>query len=199
MAGKILKGLAVAAGTGLVIAFGSGRSRRETSTEPLLDRLENIEARVSAVEARFAEAAKEVPAILESILGPHVEGIRARLHAEMLESVETTLTRFERTIDSKVSLRMATIEKALTDQSAAIAAMSRREIGSDAHLQQLISAVERLCERIDAPPPAPEPMPVKEPSILDLPFENQLNEAMEREPDEGPTPTPERWQPTVVR
>jgi len=180
----------------------------ETLQVQMSETRQRVAAEAALVERRFAEVAKEVPAIVESMLetalGPRVEDLRTRLHAEMLESVETTLTRFEQTIDSKVSLRIATIEKALTDQSAMIAALSRREVESDAHLQRLISAVERLCERTDER--SPVPTPAKEPSLPDLPFEKQLNEAMGREPDElrvpkeeTPTPISSRWRPRVFR
>src|ERR1035441_785989 len=164
MASKILKGFAVAAGTGLAIGFGNTRRRQAPSTtdtpdnslaiQALLKRLDRIEARMSAVEARpvsdtgsdglaqldhlvqrqtqdletlraqverrFAEVAGEVPAILESLLGPRGEYLRARLLAEMRESVEATLTSFERDIDSKISLRTSALEKALIDQSSSI-------------------------------------------------------------------------------
>src|SRR5580693_2073151 len=112
MASKILKGLAIAAGTGLVIGFG-GRRRRATpmngsshnnltaELEPRLemqaDHIENLQrqlnetrqrvaAEATMVELRFAEITREIPAILESMLGPHVENLRASLRAEMLES-----------------------------------------------------------------------------------------------------------------
>jgi hypothetical protein len=213
MVSKSPIGVAVAAGTGLAIGLsflclGPGKRRRNTSNgvlllEPLLDRLDCIETRLSAVETRpvslansvslaepdlriqqqtkaiealqaqmsetrqriaadaalverrFAEVVKkEDPAIFESMLDTtislRVEDLRVRLQAEMLESVEATLTKFERTIDDKVSSRISTIEKTLTDQSAMIAALSQRETESDAHLQQLISSVERLCERTDS-------------------------------------------------
>lgn len=195
MASKILKGLAVAAGTGLAIGFGIKRrkqamSMRDSSEnilaiEPLLDRLDRIEACVSAVEARpipniealearkdqrFAEAAKEVPAILESLLGPHVEDVRVRLHAEMRESVQATLTSFERTLDDKVSLRIATLKKALIDQSAVVTALSQRALEAAENVQRLISTVERLCEQNKRP-------------VLDRPFERQLSEAFQRQPE----------------
>ena len=165
--------------------------------EPILDRLDRIEARLSAVEARavpstahslslaeldlrIQEQAKGIAqSMLETALGSRVEDLRARLHTEMLESVEATLTRFEQTIDSKVSLRIATIEKALTDQSSTITALSQREIESDTHLQQLISAVGRLCERTEGR--SPVPASAKEPSFAELPFDKQLNEALERQ------------------
>jgi len=80
MANGILKGLAVAAGTGIAVGFGSGRARVRTLTrqpaaetahtrtadptpagdadedflniEPLLDRLERVEARIESMEQR---------------------------------------------------------------------------------------------------------------------------------------------------
>ena len=211
MASKILKTLAVAAGTGLAIGFGSKR-RTQTSSmndssdnvlaiEPLLDRLDRIEARVSSMEARpipnvetlqaemdrrFAEAAKEVPAILESLIGPHVEDVRARLHAEMRESVQASLTSFKQTLDDKVSARIATIEKALTDQSAVVTTLRQRALEAEENFQRLISAVERLCER-------------KEQPVFDLPFERQLNEAFQRQPSPSALPHDSGFWPRIVR
>lgn len=240
MVSKSPMGVAVAAGTGLAIGLGfvclgPGKRRRKTTPinatssdsilliEPLLDRLDCIEARLSAVESRpipansaslsgpdprfeqqtkdietlqaqmsetrqriaadaalverrLAEVAGEDPAIIQSMLDTtlslRVEDLRVRLQAEMLESVESTLTRFERTIDDKVSSRISTIEKTLTDQSAMIAALSRREVESDAHLQRLISAVDRLCDRSDSL--SIVQMPPKE-SFSDLSFEKHLH------------------------
>jgi hypothetical protein len=131
------------------------------------------------VERRFAEVApKEDPAILQSkldtTLSLRAEDLRVRLQAEMLESVEAALTGFERTIDNRVSSRVSPIEKTLRDQSAMIADLSQREIESDAHLQRLISAVERLCERTDVLSAAP--VYVKPPAFLDLPFERHLSQ-----------------------
>jgi hypothetical protein len=210
MASKILKGFAVAAGTGLAIGFGNRRRTQATSLsgssedilaiEPVLDRLDRIEARVSAVEARpipnfetlqaqmdqrFAEAAKEVPAILESLLGPRVEDVRARLHAEMRESVQATLTSFEQTLDDKVSARIATLEKALIDQSAVVTTLGQRALEAEENFQRLISAVERLCER-------------KEQPVQDLPFERQLTEAFQRQPSPAELPRDSGFRPRMV-
>jgi hypothetical protein len=201
MAGKILKGLAVVGGTGLAIGFGS-KQRTQAATqattmsdssdnipaiEPLLDRLDRIEARMSAVEARpAADIAKEVPAILESLLVPHVADLRARLHAEMRESMEAGLTAFEQTIDDKISLRISMLEKALIDQSAIVTTLSQRAIEAEANFQRLISAVERLCER-------------KEQPVLDLPFERQLNEAFQRQPASSALPLDSGFRPRIVK
>jgi hypothetical protein len=224
MAIKILKGLAVAAGTGLAIGFGARRRRQAPSMsgpadssfpiQPLLERLDRIETRMSAVEARpvsdsgaqldhfvqrqtqdfetlrvqvecrFAEVAKEVPAILESLLGPRVEDLRTRLHAEMRESVESTLASFERTLDHKVSVRIATLENALIHQSTAVTALGQRALEAEENFQKLISAVERLCER-------------RERAVLDLPFERQLNEAFQRQP--GPSELSSGFRPRIIK
>jgi hypothetical protein len=211
MAGKIFKGLAVAAGTVLAIGFGSKRRTQATTVsdssdnipaiEPQLDRLDRIEARVTVVESRptaniealrirmdrrFAEVAKEVPAILESLLGPYVEDLRVRLHAELRESMEASLTAFEQTIDNKVSLRISTLEKALIDQSAIVTTLSQRALKAEANFQRLISAVERLCER-------------KEQPVLDLPFERQLSEAFQRQPAPSALRLDSGFRPRIVK
>jgi hypothetical protein len=155
--------------------------RQAKETETLQTQLREIRQRAAndaaLVERRFAEAPrKEDPAILQSMLDTalslRAEDLRVRLQAEMLESVEASLAGFERTIDNKVSSRVSPIEKSLMDQSATIADLSRREIDSDAHLQRLISAVERLCARADVLSAAP--VHAKQPSFLDLPFESHL-------------------------
>jgi uncharacterized coiled-coil protein SlyX len=230
MASKILKGLAIAAGTGLAIGFGSKRRRQAPSMsdtsdnslpiQPLLYRLDRIEARMSAVEARpvsdagsdglaqldqfvqrqrqdletlraqmerrFAEVAGEVPAILASLLGPRVDDLRARLLVEMRESVEATLTSFERDIDNKISLRTSALEKALIDQSSTITTLGQRAIEADENFQKLISAVERLCERRERP-------------VLDLPFERQLTEAFQRQPGPSALPPDSGFRPRIVK
>jgi hypothetical protein len=169
--------------------------------DPLLDRLDRIEARMSAVEARpavsvetlqvqverhFAGVAKEVPAILESLLGPQVADLRARLHAEMRESMEASLAAFEQTIDNKVSLRISALEKALIDQSAIVTALSQRAVEAEENFQRLISAVERLCER-------------KEQPVLDLPFERHLSEAFQRQPATSVLPLDSGFRPRIVK
>ncbi len=147
-----------------------------------------VDAEATPVKRGFAEVAKEDPAVVQSMLDTtlslRIEDLRVRLHTEMVESVEATLTRFEQTIDSRVSSRISTIEKTLTDQSGTITALSQRGIESEADLQRLISVAKRLCERTDAP--SVVPMPAKEPSFLDLPFERRLNEAMNGNPNPPP-------------
>jgi len=230
MACNILKGIAVAGGTGVAIGYGSKRRSQAPSMsdtlditlaiDPLLDRLDRIEARMSAVEARpvsdagsvslaaldqlvqrqnhdiealrtqverrFAEVASEVPAILESLLGPRVEDLRARLHAEMRESLQATLSTFEQTLDNKVSVRTSALEKALVDQSTTLRALSQRALEAEEHFHRLISAVERLCER-------------KERSVLDRPVERQLTEAFQRQPVPSALPPDSGFRPRIVK
>lgn len=204
MFGKILKGLAVAAGVGLAIGLGSGsvglgKRRRVESPKPvnppedlrLRKRLDLIESRIDAVETRplpaaaaeldlrievqakdldalrllmneyrqriagdvaaieqrLADVTKGIPAMLESIVTPRVDDLRLHLRSETQQSLSTSLTTFERAIDDKVSGRIASIEKALLDQSTLVTVLSQRAIESEMNLQRLISAVERLCDR----------------------------------------------------
>jgi hypothetical protein len=184
MAGKILKGLAIAAGAGLGIKLTASRKRRSENAAPsaqsVLERLDRIEARMSALETDAGldqrirqHIASEVPAILESILAPRIEDLRTRLHNEAEERMDETLAEFERSVGDAVATRLSVLEKSLVDQSSVITALSQKAIDTDGNLQSLISAVENLCQRTEAPT-------AKEPTFLDLPFQAQLDDAMER-------------------
>lgn len=130
---------------------------------PLVERLDRIEVRLGAIEDSGRE---RLETLVERTLAPRVEELRLRLHADMVESMETRLTTFEQSIDSKVSTRVAALEKALIDQSAIITALSHRAVEAEENFQRLIAAVERLCaqrERV-------------------TPFEEQLGEAFDRQP-----------------
>jgi uncharacterized coiled-coil protein SlyX len=165
MASKILERLAIAAGTGLGRGLSSSRKRPQeansddaVTVQSVLDRLDRLESRMAAAEARF------LPAIdLESIIEPRIEALRILLLRETEERVDETLAAFERTIGDAVSNRISILEKALIDQSAIITTLSHRAIESDGNLQRLIAAVERLCK----------------------PFHSQLDDAMQRPPDPG--------------
>lgn len=201
MFGKIFKGIAVAAGVGFAIGFGTGIGKRRLQ-EKIADpdsprerrfnqRLERLESRLAAmevrppnaasaelhrrvtgqageiealhlemndyrhritadietVERRMSEVARSIPSMLESIVAPRVDELRLRLRSEMQQSVNASLTSFERTIDDKVSDRIAALENAMLDQSALVTALTQRAVESDLNLQRLISAVERLCDR----------------------------------------------------
>jgi uncharacterized coiled-coil protein SlyX len=260
MANKIIKGLAIAAGTGLAIGLGNNRNRPQisaniappedgpeiTETSVLNERLDRVENRLGAVEARpqqsadtifraeidarfnrqtrditalrvemaatqeklaaavtivksqFADVGTEIPATLASIIAPHVAGLRARLGAEIQESVEATLASFEQTLDNKVSLRIAILEKTLVDQSGIITALSQRAIESDMNLQRLISAVEKLCERTDPRAPAPATQQ-GDSSLSDVPFDKHLSDAIKRPPQSAPPTAPSGFRPSIVK
>ncbi len=127
--------------------------------------------------------------MVEAAIRSRVAEMRRGLAAEIQASVDATLESFERTVDSKISARVAALEKGLVDQSGIITALSERALESDANLQRLISAVERLCERTEgrqpaaaspAAPPAPSPRE-------DVPFEKHLSDAARRTPPAAPS------------
>jgi chromosome segregation ATPase len=132
---------------------------QETELQALRSRLEETERRaaaaIEAVESRMRHMRQELPSLVES-------------------SVATQLGEFESRIESQVELKVAerigALERTLADQSASIGALRDRAVDTDANLQRLIAAVERLCEK------APQS------SATVLPFEAQLREAAEREP-----------------
>jgi hypothetical protein len=160
--------------------------------EPLQERLDRLESRIGAVEdsdnsvvaelglrierqAKMIEALKvqfigtrqSIESTLEAAIGPRIDDLRARLRAEVLESVNSALATFERLIEARVSLRVSTIEKVLVEQSSGIRDLSQRTVASEANLQRLISAVERLCAQRDGQPLAsPAQPPERQPAAL---------------------------------
>ena len=134
----------------------------------MIERLDRIEARLTAIESSGRE---RFESLMEVALAPRVEELRLRLHSDMVESMETRLTAFEQNIDSKVSTRLTTLEKALIDQAAVITALSKRAVEAEDNFQRLIGAVERLCEQKQTETPR-----------VELPFERQLSEAFQRHP-----------------
>jgi len=182
--------------------------------EPLLERLERIEARISAVEdsdnsvttelgLRIERQAKMIETLrgqlsgtrqslestLETTIGPRIEDLRARLRAEVLESVNSALATFERMIDAKVSLRVSTIEKALVEQSSSIRDLSQRTVASEANMQRLIAAVERLCAQKDG-----------QTAVLpEQPGERQLGDSARRQSLVAPLPADSGFRPRIVR
>jgi len=238
MAKHIIKGLAIAAGTGLAIGFGNKRNHPDipaggavpesapSEANLLHERLGGIESRLGALEVRpapaaeamplaeienrfdrrdreiaalrnqmketrdtvsavaamiedkFANIAKDVPGMVQAAVNSRVAELRSHLAAEIQESVDATLDGFERTVDNKISGRVAALEKALVDQSGIITALSQRALESDANLQRLISAVEKLCERAEGRPATPAAPAQPE----DASFEKHLNDAAKRPP-----------------
>jgi hypothetical protein len=78
-------------------------------------------------------------------------------------------------IETRLSAREAEsteLKKALIEQAEIIASLRQHAIESDANMEKLIAAVERLCERAEVPAAAP---------ALELPFDAHLNEAMNRQ------------------
>jgi uncharacterized coiled-coil protein SlyX len=215
MANRILKGLALAAGTGVALGFSASMGRRRNTETPLAasadaDAIDGIEMRlqnqakeiamlraeadesgrrasteIAALERRFASTRAELPAAIEATLNPRVTEMRARLQSEMREATASGMARIDRAIDEKLEGRITALETTLADQSASVGSLNRRAIETDTNLQKLILAVERLCDRAGARP-APETAAAAEPSLLDLPFQAQYKAALEREPATTP-------------
>lgn len=186
MSGRILKGIAIAAGTGLAVGFGGGRKRFPMNTLPgdnLTERLDRIEERLEAVEHTNRQA---IESVLESTLAPHIENLRGQLHTDLLEAMNTRLAAFENSIDNKVSARMAALEKALIDQSTVITALSQRAVEAEENFQRLISAVERLFEQKGI-------APAGHPGVSPAAFEEHLNEALQ-----SPVVVPQGFRPRIV-
>jgi hypothetical protein len=94
MAGKFLKGLAIAAGTGLGIACCLESGKR---------RVDRLEARMSAAGA--------LPAPADGSLFLAELDLRMGAIERRIESMEAALAAFERTIDSRIALRLSALKR----------------------------------------------------------------------------------------
>jgi hypothetical protein len=176
---------------------------------------QRVAAESRIIEQRLGGVSKEASLVPQPAGGQDLSDLRESLQTEVQESIETALTTFEQNLEHRISLRISKLEKALIDQAAVVSALGQRVIDSDANLQRLISAVERLCERNDtrydarndtrtvktmptAPSPAPRnPAPHnKEAQIADLPFERHLTAAIKRQPVPNADPV---FKPRIVK
>jgi hypothetical protein len=165
--------------------------------EALQTQLDDTRQRVaeesSLVKKRFREITQEVPAMLESMILPHLTSIRDRMQADLHRMVDEKLAAFEKTVEKKISQRMSSLEKALIDQADIITTLSERAIQSDSNLQRLISAVEKLCDRGETRPAEPPPEP------RELPFESQLSDAIKRQPEDPEQRVASGFRPRIIK
>jgi uncharacterized coiled-coil protein SlyX len=106
-----------------------------------------VATRLGTVEESLANFAAGLPGLVESIIETRVEDFSLRLRAETQQAVHATLTTFERAIEDKMSDRIAVIEKAMLEQSAALASFRQRVRELDEDIQRWTFAVERLIDR----------------------------------------------------
>lgn len=147
------------------------RPRDVLDIEPLLDRLENLERRYEAVGAPVAAAANasELNSRLEAqdaeierlrvLVDVRAAEIEQRLEAEMEQRHRQALAAIERTVELKVSERIAAIERTLFEQSASIESLREHAEDTDSNLKRLIAAIEKLCERAAPPVASAAPPP----------------------------------------
>lgn len=161
------------------------------NVSPILDRFDAIESRLTAIEAmqgrlaqmyiapvadtqlidqKLTEIKKHVPAMIDALVAPQIAEMRKSVEGEAKQAVDAALEAFESGLEKKFGARIAAIEKAVIDQSSIITALSERAIESDANMQRLLSAVEKLFERsVERPQNGP--------------FESQLKDAIKRQPE----------------
>jgi uncharacterized coiled-coil protein SlyX len=143
---------------------------------------------VASVERKVEQTREEMPAFVEQHVAARIDDLQTRFTLEIEQAHQRTLETFERAIDQKIASRIGSIEKALGEQAGSIEALSKRAAETDNNLQRLVAAIERLCERAQLIPPAPELNvargPIQPPAQHEarLPFEAQLNDAMGRAP-----------------
>ena len=143
----------------------------------------------ASMQRNVEQVRAEIPALVERHVAARIDALENRFAAEIEQSHQRTLEMFERAIDEKISSRIGSIERALAEQAGSIESLSLRTTETDNNLQRLVSAIEKLCERAQLISPAPEQPFTSGPSFQKprqyetrLPFEEQMHDAMRREP-----------------
>jgi len=148
------------------------------------------EAEACLNENRFQEAALNLPARIEAVVIPRMESLREHLFTEVKDSIDRSLQTSVHSFDAQVSSRIATLEEKLLEHSTCLAALSHQTSQTNANLQKLIDAVERLCDQRGpepAPAPATERAPIPQPTYFIDASERPVRQA-----------SPEAW-PTAPR
>jgi uncharacterized coiled-coil protein SlyX len=233
MANRILRRLAIAAGTGLA-TINSGRIRTipedsdsppypttpdppapepalqvsrvepgddflNLNIDPLLDRLEAIEAQIEMFERKAVASADRLQALDEYAARLGALERRVEENARSLTALRESINAAERTSanrtdDLRERLRTGIlaqtghIERSLAEQTGSIEAIGARVTETENSLQRLAMALEKLCERAQLLMPGPDiraahsPASPSVPSDSRLPFETQLDDALRRDP-----------------
>ena len=231
MANRLLNELAVIAGKGLAIGVTSGRAMAQPAREPLapgsgvavsriskpvasgaardevldleplLDRLERIEARiefagqqapaarryaalfadlerlvedhsreltmlrerVNDAEAKAAERqmGEDIPSPVEKNIAARFDELERRFTAEIEQSRRLSLETMESALDEKLTARIDALERTLTAQAGSVSSLVLRAADTDTSLQRRTSAVELLCQRVEAAVPGPPRNPTE--------------------------------------
>lgn len=129
----------------------------------------------AAASAKSTPTPGEVSALVERLVSERFAVLRVHNAEDIARSVE-----------EGVATRIGSVERAAAGQSESIEALRVKSAETDANLQRLVSAIEKLCERAQLIAPLPEaprfgPVP---PAVFAPPprFESQLQDAMRREP-----------------
>lgn len=157
----------------------------------MLERLEAMEARIAAIEARattsveakiLAELDRRVEAIEKRFVSVaksdsgELEYLRTNLRSEIQQAIGSALKKFDRAIEDRIADRVDTLEKAILRQSSVVTTVRQRAVETDMNVQRLIGAVERLFDR---PPGAGRP----ETSLLDPPARKEKTEPVKSQPE----------------
>jgi len=161
------------------ISLEAAEAQRERVEQPvraaLSRRIEGAEGELQSMRARLRETEGRAAAAIEAIearVGHIGNGIPALVESKISESLTELEARIEAQVEARVSARIGAIEETLSEQSVSIGALRDRAVETDANLQRLIAAIEKLCERTASP---------SQPAVL--PFEAHLAEASQREPE----------------
>jgi uncharacterized coiled-coil protein SlyX len=216
MANKILKSLALAAGTGVALGFSASMGRRRNIETPLAQPgdANGIDA-IDAIEMRLQKQAMEI-----ATLRAEVDASGRRASAEVVDlerRIANTRAELPAAIEATIAPRVAELRTRLQSEmrEAAADGLARIDLATDEKVASRIAALETTLadqstaigalnrraietdtnlqkliasvERLcDRAGARPAPEAAAEPSFFELPFETQYKAALERDPVEPP-------------
>src|SRR6266851_10228619 len=88
-----------------------------------------------------------LPQIVEANVGTRFDDIELKLQKNFEEAQNRSMDSFVQTIQTKVVLRISTLETSLLEQSAAIGKLREASTKTDQNLQKMLAGIERLCDQ----------------------------------------------------
>lgn len=104
---------------------------------------------VASFSQKLAQVEQHFPTEIEARVNARMAELESKLRVEFEDIHARTVDAFARTIETRVVDRIARLEQNLMSQSQAIVSLRERSNQTDEHLQKLLGAVERLCERAE--------------------------------------------------
>jgi hypothetical protein len=161
-----------------IAALGTLLSAQSEDIAMLRQDILRIERRnaeqVESFGQKMASLEQQVPAHIETSISAKMTELEQKLRGEFQEIHHRTIDAFADTIEERIVGRINALENSLIAQSHSIVSLRDKSLRTDDHLQRLLEAVEKLCDRaetqsqitlLEVERPAPPARPAEPPQL----------------------------------